>query len=240
MWTQTISMEQLNARACWKVEFFCQEVDEDPYAGFTLVPLGELIHQRRETVDPQTKADHIFNYLGLEQVQSLTGDLVGFAPKPGKAILSRSKVFVKGDILYGRLRPYLNKVYLASDDQVASGICSGEFYVLVPDPSVVLPNFLRAMLTSRHVQRHVRYRQTGSALPRLQLGELLSIQIPVPPLAIQAAYEEYIVAEDSRRRRLTAEVASIPQRVLDTITKALESGEHSPSPTAKAGVTAGQ
>ena len=140
MWLTTALFSELQKRARWKVEFFCGDSASKPETAFDAVPLREVFEERREFLDPQVYPDHVFNYLGLEHVQSLTGDLVDFRPQPGKEILSRCKVFRRGDVLYGRLRPYLNKVFLACG-QVSEGICSGEFYVLTPETSIVLPHF---------------------------------------------------------------------------------------------------
>jgi hypothetical protein len=64
-------------------------------------------------------------YLGLEHIESNTGNFITNI-EVGKNILSSKNVFHKGDVLYGKLRPYLNKVVIATDD----GICSTDILVL--------------------------------------------------------------------------------------------------------------
>ena len=115
-----------------------------------------------------------------------TGDLVTSTQRKAADVKSRSKVFYEGDVLYGRLRPYLNKIYLAAG-KVIEGLCSGEFYVLISKPDKITPGYLRAILASSFVLEQVRDLSTGSALPRLPLSELLPIEVPVPPLAVQTA-----------------------------------------------------
>src|SRR5437899_12976380 len=135
MWIRTESFQKLLAEGRWKVEFFSGEADNAPKSRYPLVRLGEIVQESQKALDPQTEPNRLFNYLGLEHVKSVTGDLVGFQPRSGSEILSRSKVFSEGNVLYGRLRPYLNKVYLAVGI-VSEGICSGEFFVLFPDRSL--------------------------------------------------------------------------------------------------------
>jgi restriction endonuclease S subunit len=226
MWTDSISFELLSKKSCWKVEFFCGETLSTDQAAFEMVSLKDLVSERRETVDPQATPAEVLNYLGLENVESLTGNLVGFSPKLGKEIRSRSKVFKPGDVLYGRLRPYLNKVYLASEP-VRSGICSGEFFVLIPQTKKVLPHFLRALLTSKFIHQYVSRRQTGSALPRLQLNHLLELEVPVPPLEIQREFEHFLIQRTAYQRRLAAELASLPQQTVDTVVEVLTNGTDS-------------
>lgn len=224
MWLATVPFGQLRQGARWKVEFYCGDSASKPETAYDSVPLREILDERRESLDPQAYPEHVFNYLGLEHVQSLTGDLVDFQPRSGREVLSRCKVFRQGDVLYGRLRPYLNKVFLATRE-VLEGICSGEFYVLTPDTRLVLPHFARAVLASKYVQGVVAGLLTGSALPRLQLDDLLAIEVPLPPIARQQSIEEYLVREDERRRELAAELAYWPSATIEAVVSALESGK---------------
>ena len=224
MWIGTASLKQLHSRSCWKVEFFCETTHDPSSAAFPFVKLETLVAERKEMLDPQARPNELLNYIGLENVESITGNLIDFKPRYGKEIRSRSKVFYAGDILYGRLRPYLNKVFLP-EEPLANGICSGEFYVLVPNRKKVLPHFLRALLTSSYVQQFAARWQTGSALPRLQLHDLLSIEVPLPPIEAQGAFENFLMAQTLYQRRLAAELTNLPQRILSTLTMALETGD---------------
>lgn len=224
MVTKVVLFSELAAQRRWKVEFFCSDASGSKCTAYPLVVLGDLLNERRETLDPQQYPSHVFNYLGLEHVQPLTGDLTeGYEPRAGRAVLSRSKIFYKGDILYGRLRPSLNKVFVA-DESISEGICSAEFYVLVPDAKRVLPHFTRALLASRYVQDVVKGMTTGSALPRLQLGDLLEIEVPLPPLDVQEDYESKLIVLGATRRKLTAELLEGPAAESDALVNALEAG----------------
>lgn len=223
MWVGSVSASEIRTRSRWKVELYCEEIATSSSTAFDLVALRHIVDERKESLDPQVYPDHLFNYLGLEHIRSITGDLIDFAPRKGKEIRSRSKIFRRGDVLYGRLRPYLNKVYIA-DGRAYNGICSGEFHVLVPRKDRVLPIFLRAVLASHYVQQYVSGLQTGSALPRLHLEDLLKLEIPLPPLATQQIYEAFLRKQDARRRQLMAELALLPNATVDAIVDALQSG----------------
>lgn len=62
-------------------------------------------------------------YLGLEHVEGETGRVLGHAD--AKGVLSTTVAYRAGDVLYGKLRPYLNKVTVAPFD----GVGSTEFIV---------------------------------------------------------------------------------------------------------------
>jgi type I restriction enzyme S subunit len=223
MWTGQRSITDLTRRSAWKVEFFAGDSRPSSGSRFPLVPLSEIVRERRQTIDPQATPDRALNYLSLENVQSLTGDLVGFSPKFGREILSRSKVFQPGDVLYARLRPKLNKVYLA-EREVADGICSGEFYVLVPDVARIVPLFLRTALVSDLVHPFLAGCQTGSALPRVRLHDLMEARIPLPPLDVQEKLAADIARVATRRRALLREAGEIVPRVMSEFVAGLEKG----------------
>ncbi|MFH2010034.1 MAG: hypothetical protein ABI333_25785 [bacterium] len=224
MWTGTIPFETLAADGRWKVELWSCEAGTVE-AGYPLVRLGELVGEVRQTVDPQAEPERLLCYVGLEHIESGTGDLVGYEPRLGRAVRSRSKVFGAGNVLFGRLRPLLNKVYLACDEQVAEGICSGELLVLVPDRSRVLPRVLRYLLASPYVQGHIARFQTGAALPRVSAADLLSLKLPVPPLADQRVLEETLRRADLDRRRLRAELQGHPEETMNRFVQSLRRGE---------------
>lgn len=223
MWVGRVSIQEMRKRSRWRVELFCDGPAARRRAAFRWVALRELVSERQEALDPQDHPNHLFNYVGLENIQPVTGDLVSFEPKPGRQVRSKSKVFRNGDVLYGRLRPYLNKVYLAGG-AVSNGICSGEFFVLVHRPEVVRPQLLRALLASAYVHPFVAALQTGSALPRLELEDLLEIEVPLPSLNKQVVYERFLEAQTRYRREIAAQLSRLPSAVLDGLVRALESG----------------
>ena len=224
MFTKVLPFTELTAQSRWKVEFFISDRNGAKSTAYPLVPLKDILADRGEFLDPQQFPDHLFNYLGLEQILPVTGDLAdGYEPRQGRTVLSRCKVFRHGDILYGRLRPSLNKVFVA-DGTILEGICSGEFYVLVPEIRKILPQFARSLLASRYVQDVVKSMTSGSALPRLALDDLLEIEIPLPPVNVQQKYEELLIGQNARRQELMAELREGPAAHLEAIVCALEQG----------------
>lgn len=129
------------------------------------------------------------NYLSLANVQSNTGELV----TTNEEVTGTCSVFQRGDVLFARLRPYLNKVHPAESD----GCCSPEFHVLrVKNNEILRPDYLAAILRSSLTLAQTRHMMTGNTHPRLTNEDVVSLIIPVPTLAIQ----ETIAAEARRRR----------------------------------------
>ena len=158
--------------------------------------LGEVLEISRERIEPTEHPDTPFNYVGLESIEGHTGRLLPYQRTPGVEIKSTKNVFHRDEILYGKLRPYLNKVYLASED----GICSTDIYVLRPRQQQIHPAFAAHYLRSPSVLAVVSSAMAGANLPRIGQDALLDIPISVPPLAEQERIVKLLQEADELRK----------------------------------------
>ncbi len=156
-------------------------------SSWPFVPVEEAFERSVETVLPKTLSGEI-NYIGLENIAQNSGQLVGDTFKDDPAsIKSLKNVFEPNQILYGKLRPNLNKVWLSD----RKGICSTDIYVLEPRLGVVKPEFYSYIFRDRQFNDLVLSQVKGAQLPRIGWKSMARIQIPLPPLEVQ----EDIVAE---------------------------------------------
>ena len=216
-----ISAEKLAAEKRWNLGFLVSENLKRATSGVVRVPIGEVVTERKNALSPQDFKSHVFNYIGLENVEANSGLLVNFAPVRGAEIMSRSKIFMPGDVIYGRLRPNLNKVFLVSAN-MSEGICSTEFYVLTPKPDKVLPYYLRYILSSDYVLERVKLLISGSALPRIQLEDFLNIEIPLPTLEQQAGLDDFLKKSNEEYKQAWFRYQNMPQVVLNELRSAIE------------------
>ena len=109
-------------------------------------------------------------YVGLENVESKTGKF-----KVTEGIVSEgvSNTFEKGNLLFGKLRPYLAKSWLAS----FSGICSSEFLVL--NSQLVHPKFLKYMTLTDEFVEQVNSSTYGTKMPRASWDFIGLLPLPV-------------------------------------------------------------
>ena len=98
---------------------------------------------------------------------------------PSSQMKSNAARFYAGDILYGRLRPYLNKVAAPSFD----GLASAEFIVF-PDTELVRSSFLKYRLNSADFVSFASHLNEGDR-PRVNFGQIGEFRIFVPPPAEQ-------------------------------------------------------
>ncbi|MBO5968418.1 MAG: restriction endonuclease subunit S [Clostridia bacterium] len=140
------------------------------------------------------------NYLGLAGVESQTGELSGVREDAS----GQAFVYEKDDILYGKLRPYLNKVVVAE----SCGICSTEFHVMrVIDTSAVLPEYVAAILRSDLILSQTKHMMTGNTHPRISNDDVQNLYIPVPDITVQKqiVYELQKRRMEARRLKIEAE-----------------------------------
>ncbi len=126
--------------------------------------------------------------LGLAAVEPGTGELV--LAGEDATIAQR---YGAGDVLYSRLRPYLNKVHRADQN----GLCSTEFYVLRPRVDIVHPDYLAVALRSRLFVGQAKHLSTGNTHPRVTVPDLATVFIPVGDHSLQRD----VVKEYEARRR---------------------------------------
>lgn len=150
--------------------------------------LSNIVTFHRDIVSSENNA----SYLGLAGVESQTGELSGIQEE----VAGQAFAYEKDDILYGRLRPYLNKVLLAESD----GICSTEFHVMkVIDTTTVLPEYVAAILRSDLILLQTRHMMTGNTHPRISNDDVQNLYIPVPDISVQMQ-----IVVDLCKRRIEA------------------------------------
>ncbi len=123
-------------------------------------------------------------YIALENVESWTGRVV---PNCIETTESQLKCFQSGDVLFGKLRPYLAKVTRTNFD----GQCVGEFLVLrVTDE--ILGHFLEHLLRSKSVIDWISSSTFGARMPRTDWQFVGNTILTVPPLPEQTAIADFL------------------------------------------------
>lgn len=126
--------------------------------------------------------DSDLKYLGMDSIEAQTGKVLdGNVEVEGLA-----NYFDKGDILFGKLRPYLKKVHLAKTE----GICSTEF--LIYSPQGHDGKFYSNFLIGDQFINAVNSSTYGSKMPRANSNFIGNLQIVVPPKDEQAKIASYI------------------------------------------------
>jgi len=152
---------------------------------WTWTRLGEIIFLSNERYNPTISEDQRF--VGLEHIESNTSKLLGF----GKSSETRSTKnrFKQGDLLYGKLRPYLNKVWVAN----FNGVCSTDILVFQKN-NFISNEYLAACLLNQSFVEYTNQHMSGVQHPRVSYQILSQYIIPLPPLL-----EQLKIAEEVQR-----------------------------------------
>lgn len=142
------------------------------------VKMGDIVTLSSIKHSP-IKPEDLF-YIGLEHIEKHTGKLTS---KVGLYKITTIKnKFSKGDILYGKLRPNLNKVYLSKEE----GVCSTDILVLKLS-NECLGKYLHPIMFSTPFVNKMSDNTSGVNLPRVSTKFILNYEIPLPPLETQHA-----------------------------------------------------
>lgn len=156
--------------------------EEKPFGvpvGWEWVRLGEITNYGTTTKVEKLQPDTWV--LDMEDIEKSSGRLLQrlrFAQRPA---LSDKNCFLAGDVLYGKLRPYLNKVLVADED----GVCTTEIIPFRCYGNYV-PQYFRLVLSSPFFLEYVNARSYGMKMPRLGTEDARKSVIPIPPLAEQS------------------------------------------------------
>ena len=162
-------------------------VDEPRLSGWRRLPLRDVADYRAASkIDPASIPETAW-LLDLEEVEKDSGRILKFCTFHEKASTSTKAAFVAGDVLYGKLRPYLNKVVVAPK----AGFCTTEI-VPIRSRGSVTPEYLCLFLRSPGFVRYATSKSYGMKMPRLGTADAESAEIPFPPLAEQKRIVEKV------------------------------------------------
>lgn len=167
--------------------------------GWAETTIGEVTSVRSDKANPTTLGATPF--VGLEHIEPQTSRLITV----GSAADVRSAVaqFRAGDVLYGRLRPYLNKVIEASFD----GCASAEILPFAPYPGVLSSMLKRVMMSARFLE-YTASLDKGDR-PRVNAEEVGSFEFQLPPAAEQRRIVAKLDALTARLARARAELERV-------------------------------
>lgn len=186
--------------------------------GWVETTLGDIVSLRAEKIDPSTVPEAPF--ISLEDIQPHTSEIL----RVGKAADVRSAVarFRSGDVLYSRLRPYLNKVTIPDFD----GVASAEILPLEALEGVD-PEFVRRRLMSDEFLNYAALIDKGDR-PRVSFQDIAKFPIGLPPSAEQkriVAVVEALTSRTARARKEISRIASLLPRYKQRLLELGFSGE---------------
>ncbi len=154
------------------------------------VLLGDVAKERRESLKSDKTAMSI---VGLEHLIPQQIQLTEWSEYTENTF---TKVFYKGDILFGRRRAYLKKAALAPFD----GICSGDITVIAPIENKITPELLPFIIQNDAFFDYAVEKSAGSLSPRVKWEHLKNYEFELPDLEEQKKLAKILWAAEETKQ----------------------------------------
>jgi type I restriction enzyme S subunit len=144
-------------------------------SGWAWTKLGTVAKLRGEKIDPLAHPD--LPFVGLDDIAAHGTSIM--STRPFATMKSAGNHFFRNDVLYGRLRPYLNKTAIAAIE----GACSGELLAITPSDAIE-PKYLQLFMHARRFVNEALGSVSGDR-PRIDFGTIAEFNLPLAPLSEQ-------------------------------------------------------
>jgi restriction endonuclease S subunit len=124
-----------------------------------------------------------FYFIGMEHIEKNSGELQELVQVKGEEIKSQTIKVPNDFILYGKLRPYLNK-YWVNNENFDNIICSSEFFVFDTNDKIEKDFFVQ-ILGSSIIQHQIENNSSGARMPRINEDTFKNLEIPLPEKELQ-------------------------------------------------------
>ena len=158
-------------------------------------PTGRLKSWMENVVEQDSKRRGSDEYIALEHIESWTGRVR--VADSSLSLDSQLKRFRSGDVLFGKLRPYLAKVAFPK----RGGLCVGEFLVLRTLAADVMAPYMELLLRSKPIINAINSSTFGARMPRADWRFIGGMAVAMPPVAEQAAIVRFLDHVDRRIHR---------------------------------------
>ncbi len=152
------------------------ETNSEPYL------FSDVVDVVSGQVDPRTEPFLSLPHIAPDNIESGTGRLLPVKTAGELGLISGKYQFQPGDIIYSKIRPYLNKATVAP----FRGTCSADMYVLRADETRLLQEFLFYLLLDDDFLQQAVSHQGRTGIPKINREQMNSISLRVPSLEFQS------------------------------------------------------
>jgi len=150
--------------------------------------------------------------LTLDAVESNSGNILEYSYVSFSSIGSSTVKFDEENILYSKLRPYLNKVVIPK----MPGYATSEMLPLKPIKTIIIRDYLAYFLRNKEFVDFISERVSGTKMPRVVTNEFKGYFIPTPPLSLQIQFAE-TVQKIEEQKALVQKAIDETQALFDSL-----------------------
>ncbi|MBM94667.1 MAG: restriction endonuclease subunit S [Oceanospirillaceae bacterium] len=167
------------------------------------LPFSDLVSLVKTKFDPKTNADDVRECIELEHITQVSSSLCG-STNTSDAVSTKT-AFENGDVLFGKLRPYLRK-YWKADRQ---GVCSTEIWVFRTRAKVAADYIFQVVQLDSFIE--VANKSSGTHMPRADWNVVKDFLIPTPSLEEQQKIAAVLSAADQEITTLQQQLDHLKQ-----------------------------
>ena len=133
--------------------------------------------------------------LNLDMVEAQTGRIIDYLYVNEEEVGNSTCTFDTANVLYSKLRPYLNKVVIPD----RCGYATSEMIPLKPNPMKLKRAYLAFMLRSEEFVNMINEKVAGAKMPRVSMSDFREFDVPVPPLELQEQFAAFVEQTDKSK-----------------------------------------
>lgn len=188
-----------------------QEMFDNPQTNkknWQICCLKDLAKIDRQNISPEELKTKQYTYIGLEHIEKETGRILVDPNSQQDIDLKSNKFFFTNNhVLYGKLRPYLNKVALPDFD----GVCSTDIFPLLPLEGISNKYFLKVLMNTSYFVNMANSQSSGANLPRIGTTALENIKVFKPDYTLQEQFAQKAIEIESYIKEQNDELKNAKQ-----------------------------
>ena len=145
--------------------------------------------------------------LNLDMVEAQTGRIINYLYVSEGEVGNSTCSFDTSNVLYSKLRPYLNKVVIPD----RCGYATSEMIPLKPNPSKLERIYLAFMLRSDEFVNMINEKVAGAKMPRVSMGDFRGFDVPVPPMELQKQFTTFVEQTDKSKLAAQQTIAELEE-----------------------------
>jgi type I restriction enzyme S subunit len=186
------SLQCLSARGTLRSSL-SEHLLQEARAGSVEVRFSEVVRIVSGQVDPREEPFAALPHIAPDSIEANSGRLLSVSTAGELGLISGKYEFEAGDVIYCKIRPYLNKAVIAP----FHGTCSADMYVLRSQDKRLLQSFLFYLLLDSYFLVQATSHQGRTGIPKINREQLNSTALFLPPLDVQARIIRTLSAADS-------------------------------------------
>lgn len=148
-----------------------------------------------------------FWLLNLDMVESNTGKIISINMVEKHEIGNSTTSFNEDNVLYSKLRPYLNKVV----NPESSGYATSELIPLLPNKQVLNKVFLTQLLRSDFFVNYIQEKVAGAEMPRVSMDIFRAFKVILPHLTLQNEFATKIESIETQKALINQSIGDVQQ-----------------------------